>query len=284
MQERALSKLDLEEELRLAVENGEFRLLYQPLVRLDTGELFAVEALLRWEHPLRGLLEPAAFLELAEESDLIVPIGEWVLGEACHQLKAWREETSKARGLGLHVNISPRQLAEPGLVDLVARTIAEAELCPGDLALEITETAALLDVDAAAATMTQLKQLGACLSVDDFGTGYSSLTLLNRFPVDGLKIDREFVHGLTADPRCRSMVAAMVGLADDMQIEVVAEGVEESGQPSQLRALGCEAAQGRLFESPKPAAAISELIVQGATLDLSRRPGLGSGSQTGEHS
>jgi diguanylate cyclase (GGDEF)-like protein len=271
MQERALNKLDMEEELRLAIEGQEFRLLYQPLVRLDTGELFAVEALLRWEHPVRGLLPPAEFLEIAEESELIVPIGEWVLREACRQLRAWREESPNAQGLRVQVNVSARQLAASGLVELVREVMSDASLRHGDLVLEITETAAVANVDAAAATMMQLKQAGASISMDDFGTGYSSLSLLSRFPVDGLKIDREFVSGVTADPRCRSMVAAMVGLGDDMHLDVVAEGVEDERQPSQLRALGCESAQGRLFDGPEPAAAISELIAEGAVVDSSRR-------------
>jgi diguanylate cyclase (GGDEF)-like protein len=266
MQVRALDRLDMEEELHQAVENGEFRLVYQPQVRLQTGELFGVEALLRWEHPVRGLLSPEEFIGVAEETGLIVAIGNWVLDEACAQLKLWRTDLPRSRDLSVSVNVSARQLAEPGFVELVELALQRTEVDPADLRLELTETAVVVDPDAAAATLERLKDLGVGLSVDDFGTGYSSLSLLSRFPVDGLKIDRTFVRDVTSGGRGRRVVAALLGMADEMGLDVVAEGVEDERQPRELRALGCESAQGFLFERPQPAEDITKLLSEGGRL------------------
>jgi EAL domain-containing protein (putative c-di-GMP-specific phosphodiesterase class I) len=268
MQTRALDRLDMEEELRQAIENDEFRLVYQPQVRLDTGELFGVEALLRWEHPVRGMLAPDAFMDIAEETGLIVPIGNWVFEEACTQLKKWGEDFPRRRSPSMSINVSARQLADPTLVEVIERTIQWTGVSPGDLRLELTETAVVVDPDAGAETLKRLKDLGVGLTVDDFGTGYSSLSLLSRSPVDGLKIDRQFVRALTSDGQGRRVVAGLLGLAEEMGLDVVAEGVEDEHQPRELRALGCESAQGFLFERPQPAADITKLLSDAERLPL----------------
>ena len=211
----------------------------------------ATEALVRWEDAERGLVHPAEFIPLAEESGLILPLGRWVLGEACRQLAAWRSEGRTA--LRVAVNLSARQFADPDLIAVVAEALARAGLPADALWLEITESVLMEEVEATAETLRALKRLGVHLSVDDFGTGYSSLSYLKRFPVDLLKIDRSFVDGLGTDPDDGAIVLAVVSLAKALRLGVVAEGVEHPWQLEALRSLGCDAVQGYLLGRPGPA-------------------------------
>ncbi len=249
MRHRMLERLETERSLRAAMQNGELRLHYQPIVCLDDGRVVAAEALLRWYHPERGMVGPAEFIPVAEESGLILPLGRWVLGQSCTQLAAWRAAGRSA--LRVTVNLSARQFGDPDLVGVVAGALRASGL-PGEaLWLEITESVLMEEAEATAETLRALKALGVHLSVDDFGTGYSSLSYLKRFPVDALKIDRSFVDGLARDPEDEAIVTAVVSLAQALNLEVVAEGVEEPAQLSKLHQLGCDAVQGYLFGPPR---------------------------------
>jgi diguanylate cyclase (GGDEF)-like protein len=263
MGDRALRRLTLHNELHGALERSELVLHYQPQVALGGGAPTGVEALVRWRHPERGLVSPADFIPVAESSGLIVPIGRWVLREACAQLARWTALGGPLSTLTMGVNLSARQLAHPGLVDDVAAILAETGAESARVCLEITESAVLDDANADE-RLAALKALGVRLAIDDFGTGYSSLSQLGRFPVDVLKIDRSFVQAMGdggAHPRGRGMVAAVITLAGAMGLEPIAEGVEREAQADVLRALGCPAAQGFLFSAPGEAAEIERLIL-----------------------
>ena len=250
---RLLERLETEHALRRALHRDELRLHYQPIVRASDGELLAVEALVRWDHPQRGLLQPADFVPVAEETDLIIPMGRWVLAEACAQLGRWQADNPRLRDLQVGVNLSARQFTDPDIVAIVAEALARAAIEPTSLSLEITESVLMEEVEATAETLRALKGLGVGLSIDDFGTGYSSLSYLKRFPVDVLKIDRSFVDGLGVDPEDSAIVDAVVSLAHALGLEVVGEGVETLTQIGELRRLGCDAAQGYLIGRPEAA-------------------------------
>ncbi|HVW35041.1 MAG TPA: EAL domain-containing protein, partial [Acidimicrobiia bacterium] len=254
MRRRMLDRLETERSLRTAIANGELRLHYQPIVAVDGWTVVAAEALVRWEHPERGTVHPAGFVPLAEESGLILPLGAWVLGEACRQLAEWR--AAGRPELRVTVNLSARQFADPGLIDVVAEALARAGLPPDALWLEITESVLMEEVEATADTLLALKRLGVRLSVDDFGTGYSSLSYLKRFPVDVLKIDRSFIDGLGTDPEDGAIVLAIMSLAHALRLDVVAEGVEHFHQLEALHHLGCTAVQGYLLGRPGPAGSL----------------------------
>jgi diguanylate cyclase (GGDEF)-like protein len=261
MRARAVTRLEIERDLRQALDRGEFCLRYQPEVSLRDFRVRAAEALLRWNHPQRGLLAPGAFLDLAEESGLIVPIGAWVLEDACRQAVAWRTDPSLAgHAPKVWINLSPRQLASPDLPDLVARTLGRTGAEANDICLEITEGALMADPETTLATLRELRLLGVSLAVDDFGTGYSSLSYLRRFPVEAVKIDRSFVDRVGSGPEDSAVVAAIVKLSEALGLTVVAEGVETPTQLNKLRELGCELAQGYLFAPPLEAAALTELL------------------------
>ncbi|WP_299952540.1 EAL domain-containing protein [uncultured Modestobacter sp.] len=245
-------RLVLLEQLRSGIRQGQLRVFYQPRLHLPTGRLSGVEALVRWEHPTRGLLQPGAFIDAAEQSGIIRELGAWVLAEAVEQAVRW-DATGGPAGLQVAVNLSARQLADTDLVPLVARTLARAGLPAARLVLEITETALMSDPDAALRSLQALKELGVLLAVDDFGTGFSSFTYLKRFPVDELKIDRSFVTGMTTDPGDHAIVASCVHLAHAMGLVAVAEGVESAAECDALRALGADQAQGYFFSRPVPA-------------------------------
>lgn len=254
--------LELETDLRRAIERGEFRVRYQPIIELSTGKVAEVEALIRWEHPRRGWLSPAEFIPLAEETGLIVPIGQWVLEEACRQARMWDGELA-ARGsppLIVSVNLSPRQFQHPKLMDEITRTLSKTGLNPASLKLEITETVMMQDSDSTLTKLRELKELGVRLAVDDFGTGYSSLSYLKRFPVDTVKIDRTFVSGLGRDSEDTAIVRAVVTVAQALKLKVTAEGVESGEQMAQLWALGCDQAQGNYFAKPLTAEALRGLL------------------------
>ncbi|QIN78224.1 EAL domain-containing protein [Rubrobacter marinus] len=260
MNERALERLGMEADLRRALDREEFRVHYQPKVSVRTGRIVAHEALVRWEHPERGLVPPAEFIPLAEETGLIVPLGRWVLGEACRQAKEWQSWYPTDPPLAMSVNLSAAQFKRPDLGASVAKVLDDTGLDPRDLILEITESMVVEDVTAALVTLRELKALGVKIAVDDFGTGYSSLSYLKRFPVDYLKIDRSFVEGLGRDPKDEGIVSASIELAHALGLEAIAEGVETASQLERLRVLGCGLAQGFFFQKPFPRDTASESL------------------------
>ena len=260
MRASAVDRLDIENALRRALDRHELRVFYQPLVDLRTGAIDGVEALLRWEHPERGLLGPGDFIKVAEETGLIVPIGSWVLDQACRQVQRWHAASDRTQPLRVSVNISGRQLGHPRLVDDVAAVIAETGIDPGALELEITESVLMDDVDMSEETLGHLNELGIKLAVDDFGTGYSSLSYLRRFPVQLLKVDRSFVDGLGTEPGDSAIVTAIITLAHTLGLSAVAEGVESELQLAELRRLGCDRAQGFHIARPAGGHEIGEML------------------------
>ena len=254
MHARVMRRLGAESELRRAIDRDELRLHYQPIVAVDDGALVGVEALVRWQHPERGLVPPAEFIPLAEETGVIVTLGRWVIAEACEQAARWRREHPDWPALGMSVNLSTRQLADRELVDCVSASLRESGLPAGDLTLEITESVLMQEVDSFVEMLQALKATGVRLGLDDFGTGYSSLGYLRRFPLDVLKLDRLFVSELGADPAADSIIAAVIDMARALGMQVVAEGVETDAQLSILRRLGCHLAQGYHFSRPLPPA------------------------------
>ena len=256
MRVRAKRRLENEVALRQAMERDEFRLFLQPVVDLDGGGVIGYEALLRWDHPERGLLLPAEFIPLAEETGVIVPLGRWVLEESCHQAARLQSENAE-QAPTMSVNISFCQVAQPELPKLVANALQASGIDPSSLCLELTESVLMEDSDRAAATLRKLKSLGVQLALDDFGTGYSSLKYLQHFPVDTVKIDRGFVAGLGTDADEAAIVAAVLRIGEVLDLNVVAEGVETAAQHDELRALGCHLAQGYYFSPPRPAQALT---------------------------
>ena len=261
----ALARLSLEVDLRRAVERGELVLHYQPKVDLRTGAIAGLEALVRWQHPTRGLISPGVFIPLAEETGAIVPIGRWVLGEACRQVVAWQVAYPTNATPRLSVNLSARQFRAPDLVADVAALLAETGLAAELLQMEITETAAMERPDEAITTLTALRALGVRLAIDDFGTGYSSLAYLRQLPVDTLKIDRSF---FADEERNQAIVRAVTDLAHALGLEVVAEGVERAAQVAWARVAGCDRGQGYYFAHPLPAEQLAMLWAAGLTFNL----------------
>ena len=259
LRSKAERRLAGESALRRALQHGELAVHYQPIVDLSSGAMVSGEALLRWNHPERGLVSPDAFIPLAEETGLIVPIGAWVLEQACQQLVQWqRTEPS----MSVAVNLSVRQLLAPDIAGVIASVLMRTGARAEGLCLELTESVFMEDVEYFGRTLTGLKALGARLAIDDFGTGYSSLSYLKRFPVDAVKVDRAFVDGLGTDPHDTALVAAIVAMADALGLEVTAEGVEDQEQMSNLKGLGCRRAQGFHLAPPMPAAAMADLVAQ----------------------
>ena len=249
MHAKAVSRLQLEHDLRQAVEQKEFCIYYQPIVALETKHLAGFEALVRWNHPRRGVISPADFVPVAEETGLIVPIGQWVLEEACKKVREWQLSSPTRRGLSLSVNLSGRQVAQPDVVEQIKHALKISNLQPHHLKLEITESVVMENAEAAAQTFKQLRALGVQLSIDDFGTGYSSLSYLHRFPLNYLKIDRSFVDRMTSDGD-DAIVRTIATLARNLGMEIIAEGIETEEQYKKLKALGCEYGQGFLFSRP----------------------------------
>ena len=247
MRDRAVARLQLETDLRRAVERNEFELCYQPIVSLETDRIEGFEALLRWRHPDRGLVMPADFIAVAEETGIVVPIGWWVLREACRQMSAWHANPDDSQPLTISVNLSGRQFNQPDLIENTAAILQETGLAAARLKLEITESTIMERTDSVVTTLRDLKALGVQLAMDDFGTGYSSLSYVHRFPIDTLKIDRSFVNRLAADIEASEVVRAIVGLAHNLRLDVIAEGVESPEQLAQLKLFGCEYGQGFLF-------------------------------------
>ena len=274
MYERAVRRLVLEGELRRALEDprAQLRVFYQPMASIRTGEIVGMEALVRWEHPERGLLSRSEFLPEAEETGLIVPMGRWVLEEACRQAKEWQRRYPNDRPLTIAVNLSARHLRHPTLVNEVAQTLRRTKLAPGSLTLEITESVLVTDDGSTRDTLQRLKGLGARLAIDDFGVGYSSLSYLGYLPVDRLKLDRVLVGGLDKASKTLAIVRAVIDLGHDLGIEVVAEGVETLGEFEKLREMGCDLGQGYYWWSPRPAEAAETLVASNPEPVPDRRP------------
>ncbi len=254
------SRLALEGELGLALERDELRLVYQPEIDVQGGGVAAVEALLRWQHPERGLLAPGEFIPFAEQSGLIVPIGEWVLAESCGQLARWRATGACGPELSANVNVSACQLAGSDLPATVERVLGQTGIEASALCLELTETAFVEDLEKGIAALDALRELGVTLSLDDFGTGYSSLSVLDRYPLDKLKIDRSFVARLDSGERARRLFTAVVGVADALGLHSVAEGVETREQLDTITDMGCDSAQGFFLSRPREPDVIEPLL------------------------
>jgi diguanylate cyclase (GGDEF)-like protein len=264
MQRAAVSRLQMEADLRYAMDRGEFFLEYQPIVAPHDGRVRGFEALLRWRHSLHGLVPPARFIPIVEETGLIEPIGAWVLGEACRQLRAWQQAFDV--DLTMSVNVSAVQFTDDGLVGVVTRALAETGIAPATLKLELTETAVMADAESALAAFAQLKALGVRVSLDDFGTGYSSLSYLRRLPIDTLKIDRSFVSKLDCHDDKRQIVEVVLTLARALGMDVVAEGVETEAELTLLRAMGSDLVQGYYYYRPlAPDVAARVLAAQSAS-------------------
>jgi EAL domain-containing protein (putative c-di-GMP-specific phosphodiesterase class I) len=250
MNSRALKRLALETSMRRAIANQEFLTYYQPVVNLASGEVVGSEALVRWQHPELGLLPPAKFIGLAEDTGLILEIGDFVMRDACARTRAWQE-----RGFGrlrIAVNISARHFQQRNFSERLVEILGETRLDPTSLELELTETSIMENTDSAARLLRQIRNLGVKIAIDDFGTGYSSLSYLKLLPIDTVKLDRSFVKGATTDPDDAALVMAIVTLAHNLKLRVVAEGVETQEQGAFLRLLRCDEAQGFLFGKPMP--------------------------------
>jgi diguanylate cyclase (GGDEF)-like protein len=256
----AADHVRLARDLRGARERGELRLLYQPKMDLKSGRIVGAEALMRWAHPSRGLLAPEAFISIAEESELIVSLGQWALTQACHDAARWPKGGGKGAAPGVAVNVAPVQFEEPEFAAAVERALAAADLAPHRLELEITERSLMRDPPEVAGVLVRLGQLGVHITVDDFGTGYSALAYLRRYPVDALKIDRAFVADLPRNPNDAAIVRAIIGLAHSLNLGVVAEGVDNAGQLDFLKAEGCDQVQGFHIGAPMAAGEFGELV------------------------
>jgi diguanylate cyclase (GGDEF)-like protein len=262
MRAAVIDRAELEADLRHAVDRGQLRLHYQPIVHLATGRIVDAEALLRWQHPTRGLLAAGSFVPIAEQTGLILPLGTWMLGEACRQAREWQATVPGQQRLGLSVNLSAVELAQPNLPEQITRTLADSGLDPHHLTLELTEGLLIADVHATAATLADLHALGVQIAIDDFGTGYSSLAYLGRLPVNVLKIDKAFVDQVTRDRQTAVLTQAIIKLAGSLGLASVAEGIERAAQLDQLRQAGCQYGQGHHFAGPLDAAGFTALLEQ----------------------
>ncbi|HET6867622.1 MAG TPA: EAL domain-containing protein, partial [Solirubrobacteraceae bacterium] len=258
--ERALARLHNENAIRKAIEREEFRVFFQPEVSIDGQHITGMEALVRWQHPERGLIGPGEFISLAEETGLIVPLGTWVLRDACRRAVVWQRSRPADQPLTLRVNVSARQLAQDSLRATVAEIIKETGIEPASLCLEVTESVLIEDPEESIRTLTELKQLGVKIAIDDFGTGYSSLEYLRRLPVDCVKVDRSFVRGLPDNEEDVAIVNAVIELGHALKLSVTAEGVETLEQLGNLQTSGCDTAQGFLFFRPEPPEAVAKLF------------------------
>jgi diguanylate cyclase (GGDEF)-like protein/PAS domain S-box-containing protein len=260
MRASVMARLQLETDLRRAIERGEFRNFYQPIVALASGEIAGLEALLRWQHPTRGLLGPKEFIPVAEETGLIRELGWWNLREACRQITEWRASSVAHRHLTISVNLSAKQFLQPHLVGEIRKLLRELALPPEALKLEITESTVMGDPSGAVEMLQQIKSLGICLAIDDFGTGYSSLSYLHRFPLDTLKIDRSFISGMGDHGEGMEIARSILPMANNLRLDVVAEGVETVEQVALLKKLHCKYGQGYYFSRPLSAESTAALL------------------------
>ncbi len=264
MHTQAVEQLQLETELRRAVEGKEFLLHYQPIVLLETGELAGFEALVRWQHPAKGLVYPDRFLSVVEKTGLVVPLGKWILRQACQQALSWESLSAQPANLAVMVNVSPRQFTCPDLVSDVEGALRETGMDPHRLHLEVTESAAMADPERTKRVLTRLKGLGISISIDDFGTGHSSLGRLRRFPVDVVKIDRSFITHMDSDQEARKIVHLIIEFAHAMSLKVIAEGIEVAAHRDQLKSLGCDYGQGYFFSRPVDQEGVERLLARSA--------------------
>jgi EAL domain-containing protein (putative c-di-GMP-specific phosphodiesterase class I) len=266
LHERAENRMAIAVDLRHAVERRELLAVYQPKVKLQTHTIVGFEALLRWRHPERGMMYPADFISVAEETGLIIPIGDWILGQACRQLKVWQDRFPNSPPLSMNVNLSVKQLSDPNLVTHIQRILSETGIPPETLKLELTESTLMDEIEAAKETLGTIQNMRVGLKLDDFGTGHSSLSYLRTLPFDSLKIDRSFVERLPSDTESRAIVETMINLARALHMNVVAEGIENESQLSELIRLGCETGQGFYFSKPLEAEAAEKLLLTGGNL------------------
>jgi EAL domain-containing protein (putative c-di-GMP-specific phosphodiesterase class I) len=274
-------RLELENSLRHALERDEFRVYYQPRIEVASGRIIGAEALIRWDCPGKGLIPPDSFISIAEETGLIIPIGQWILAEACRQNSAWQR--AGLPPISISVNLSPIQFRHAGLVSSVADALAQAALDPACLELELTESFVMQDAERINVAMQSLKGLGVDIAVDDFGTGYSSLSYLKRFPVDRLKVDKSFVRDIDSDPDDAAIVRAIITLGHALGLKVVAEGVETSAHLEFLQQHGCDELQGYYFSRPVPAAGMEDLLRGPTSADCRCRSALAAPRQTADH-
>jgi diguanylate cyclase (GGDEF)-like protein/PAS domain S-box-containing protein len=264
MRARAVQRLEVERELRHALDRDELELRYQPVVALGNGEIVGLEALVRWRHPERGVLDPGEFMEVAEDSGLIEPIGRWVQETACRQALGWHDLRPDKRPLDISVNLSARQVAHRDLTGSIEEMLTGTGLDPVNLRLEVTESVLVEESATASATLKALSEMGVGLVLDDFGTGYSSLAYLNRFPFDALKIDRSFIEGLGIEQERTAIVEAVIGMARALSLDAIAEGVENDAQLDELRRLDCDYGQGHLFSRPLTAEQVTRMLREGS--------------------
>jgi predicted signal transduction protein with EAL and GGDEF domain len=270
MNSRVAERMAMENDLRRAVEQNEFVVYYQPIVDLATGCTVELEALIRWQHPVRGLVPPLEFIPLAEETGLILDNGQFVLEEACRQVKRWHDLFPGKPRLVLTVNLSGRQLEQPDMVDTIVAVLDRTGFDPRYLKLEITETIALQSINSTLASLQELRELGIHLALDDFGTGYSALNYLKHYPIDTLKIDRSFVAGVGTNPEDTAIVYAVLAFARTLKLNVTAEGIETRAQLKKLRDLGCQRGQGYYFSRPLPTETIISLLGTNQLLNSER--------------
>ena len=271
MRGRAVARMELESDLRKAVEEQQFVLYYQPEVSLKTGEVVGYEALVRWKHPQRGLVMPGEFLPVAEETGLIVPLGRWVLKEACRQMAEWHQKLPQMRTLAISVNTSSRELGDPELVHTISQVLQSTGLEPKSLRIEVTESSIMENQEQTYSTLRRLRELGVSLEIDDFGTGYSSLSRLHEYPFSTVKIDRSFIKDLDTESESLHLVETILRLADGLGLNVVAEGIETREQLARLNSLGCGYGQGYYFSRPADAPAVQKVIEQ----SVQERTGVG---------
>ena len=258
MDSQTLERLSLEKSLRLGLERGEFLLYYQPKVNVKSGRIVSIEALARWQHPEFGMIPPAQFIPLAEETGLIVPLGEWVLKSACAQNKAWQDAGYPP--MRIAVNFSPRQFHKLELAEMVETVLAQTGLDPHWLELEVTENLMLSNEDVTIVTLRRLADIGVHISIDDFGTGYSTFNYIKKLPVDTLKIDRSYVSDIDSNESDAAIATAVIEMAHSLSLNVVAEGVETEGQLKFLEALNCPEVQGYFFHRPLPPEELARLL------------------------
>lgn len=268
MNAKALERLVLENGLRRSLERDELIIHYQPQVSLHSGQIVGMEALLRWKHPDRGIVSPMKFIPLAEETDLIISIGEWVLYKACAQARAW--QTLGFPPLRIAINISARLFKQQNLLETITNVLTETQLDPSYLELELTEGTIMENAEATIKTLHELKAMGVCLSIDDFGTGYSSLSYLKRFPIDTLKIDQSFVRDIPTDPDDAAIARLIIAMAHSLKLKVIAEGVETEEQLTFLQSQQCDEIQGYFFSEPLPVEVFTRLLREGRSLKAKR--------------
>lgn len=259
MHVQALNLLRLETDLRRAIERQEFQFYYQPILSLEGCTIIGLEALVRWQHPEKGLLSPVEFIPTAEETGLIVSIGEWVLYEACRQMQVWQKQFPTSRHLTISVNLSGKQFLQPDLIEQIERVLKETNFDAHNLQLEITESV-IMNAESSTTTLSKLRALGIQLQIDDFGTGYSSLSYLHHFPIDTLKIDRSFVSNMSVGADKSEIIRTIVTLAHNLGMNVTAEGIETAEQLAQLKMLQCEYGQGYFFFKPMSSEVMEVLL------------------------